>query len=144
MSVCTYTSPMFTECSKDELDEKIDRIMYKFGISKKYMGAQYLRRAIEIVYFDKNAIHNVIDGLYRTVSLEYGTSAACVERNCRTYIGILWKKCDPQILTEYFSTAEGSVADKPSVREFISVIAEKLRCEYIEKCVQSCRIIEIS
>ena len=119
-----------TEYSDLELTVHVERLLCNLGISKSLKGYRYLIRAIELVYAEPSAIRNVITGLYRRIADEYNTNASCVERNCRTAIGLMWHKSELGFLEEYFPYAESETP--PSVREFTALLADKLKRNLID------------
>lgn len=119
-----------TEYSELELTKHVEKLLCDLGVSKHLKGYRYLIRAIELVYLEPSAIRNVITGLYRRIAEENNTSASCVERNCRTAIGLMWHKTDIFFLEEYFPYAESDAP--PSVREFTALLADKLKRNLID------------
>ncbi|MBQ8551677.1 MAG: sporulation initiation factor Spo0A C-terminal domain-containing protein [Clostridia bacterium] len=125
----------FTEYSGEELTRQVKLLISELGVPRRLKGFSYLCRAIELVYMEPSAIQNVIVGLYRQIAVENNTTVSCIERNCRTAIKLLWQRCDTLKLAAYFSCNEHSNA--PSVREFVALLADKLRRNLINVSTNS-------
>ena len=114
-----------TNYTPDVLHLKIDLFMYEINMPPQLKGRKYLTRAIEKVYADGNTIKDVMDGLYKDIADENGTSVSRVERNMRTAISTVWREGNSEKLDEYLRCPFREC--KPSPREFIAIVADRLR-----------------
>ncbi len=118
-----------THYTAEELRLKIDLFMYEIGMPPHLKGRKYLSQAIEKVYADGNIIRNVMEGLYKEIADEDSTSVSRVERNMRTAINTVWRKGNGAKLEEYLRCPFTDY--KPSPREFIAIVADRLRRDLI-------------
>lgn len=114
--------------------------MLEMGAVTHLKGFAYLCRAIEIVYDDPDAIHNVVKGLYSRIAKEAGTTSSCVERDIRTELRVILMSGTLSLLDDRF-THFGHRSKAVSARKFIALFAEKLRHELIDTQSVSFRII---
>lgn len=114
-----------TNYTKEELELKIDLFMYEINMPPHLKGRKYLTFAIEKVYADGNAIKNVMGGLYREIAEEYASSVTRVERNMRTAINTVWSNGNGEKLEAQLRCPFQNC--KPTTREFIAIVADRLR-----------------
>ena len=111
---------------------KIIRVtLLEMGAATHLKGFNYLCRAIEIVYDDPDAIHNVVNGLYARIAREADTTPSCVERDIRTELKVILTSGSLSMLDKRFSHFGCSSKSVPA-RKFIALFAEKLRNDLIE------------
>ena len=116
---------------------KIIRIMLlDMGAPTHLKGFAYLCRAIELVYDEPDAIHNVVNGLYARIAEEAGTTSSCVERDIRTELKVILASGSLSLLDAGFSHF-GCRSKSIPARKFIALFAEKLRNNLIEPKSQS-------
>ncbi len=123
----TIKPTKLTEYDSDELTSKINLFMYEIKMPPNIKGHKYLLSAIKTVYLEPSSINNVLNGLYLKIAREYNTSVSCVEKDIRTAIGIVWKYEDTKKLDSYLERSLHSRETKPSPKEFIALVADKLR-----------------
>lgn len=122
-----FTPANISAQCEEELSLKIDLFMYKIHMPHHLKGREYLAEAIEIVYKNPRAVQNVVAGLYNNVAKKNGTTTSCVERNIRTAINYVWQHGNTEILDECLECPGHTPEAKPSPREFIAIISNKLR-----------------
>lgn len=120
-----------SEKAQTELGKAIRILLIDMGAVTHLKGFAYLCRAIEIVYEDPDAIHNVVKGLYARIAEEAETTSACVERNIRSELRVILMSGKLGTLDESFSHF-GCRSKSVSARKFIALFAEKLRNHLIE------------
>ncbi len=111
--------------SKNIIDYEIQRI----GIASNSKGYKYLKEAVKLVLKDPELISAMTKELYPTIAKMHSVSSNSVEKAIRTSINVAWGKG---------STFENSLVSeelfyfvvKPKNSELISVIAERIRCNY--------------
>ena len=116
-----------TRYDETELSSKIDYFMFDIGMPRHLKGAKYLTDAIAKVYYSPRAIRNVVEGLYCLVAADNGVSFVQVERNMRTAINNVWENGDAEKIDSYLECSFHSLNAKPTTREFIALVADKLR-----------------
>ncbi len=114
-----------TNYTNEELKLKIDLFMYEINMPPHLKGRKYLAYAIEKVYADGDAIIAVMDGLYREIAEQYDSSVSRVERNMRTAINTVWIGGNSEKVEECLRCPFHNC--KPSPREFIALVADRLR-----------------
>lgn len=116
---------------------RVIRIMLlDMGAPTHLKGFGYLCRAIEIVYDEPDAIHNVVSGLYARIANEAGTTSSCVERDIRTELKVILATGSLTMLDASFSHF-GCRSKSIPARKFIALFAEKLRNNLIAPKSQS-------
>ncbi len=116
---------------------KIIRVMLlDMGAATHLKGFGYLCRAIEMVYDEPDAIHNVVSGLYARIAEEADTTPSCVERDIRTELKFILMSGSLSMLDKRFSHFGCNSKSVPA-RKFIALFAEKLRNDLIAPKSQS-------
>lgn len=116
-----------TEYTNNELISKIDLFMYDINMPRNLRGYKYLSSAVRMVYLDPDLINNVLKGLYLYIAHEYKTSVPCVERNIRTAINNVWTCGNTEKLDFYLERFVHTPETKPTAKEFIAIVSDKLR-----------------
>ena len=96
---------------------QVSRALHLVGVPAHIKGYDYLRRAILMVAEEPRLAHALTKELYPTLARQFGTTAACVERDIRTAVEAAWMRGNPEIQRAYFTM------DKPSNGAFISAMA---------------------
>ncbi len=128
------------EKAQTELSQVIRILLIDMGAVTHLKGFAYLCRAIEIVYEEPDAIHNVVKGLYARIAKEAQTSASCVERDIRSELKAILMSGNIALLDESFSHF-GFRSKAVSARKFIALFAEKLRNHLIKPKPHVYRVI---
>lgn len=105
-----------------ELDTIIYRMLTVLGIPANLKGFKYLNAAISAVYYDPQAGHRIVSGLYARLALENNTAPWCVEHSIRTALLRIRKHGIERKLIRLF----GKTFDITPKKLIISA-AEKLR-----------------
>lgn len=128
------TEPQFQNATDKS---RIIRVMLlDMGAATHLKGFGYLCRAIEMVYDEPDAIHNVVSGLYARIAKEAATTPSCVERDIRTELKVILTTGSLTMLDTSFSHF-GCRSKSVPARKFIALFAEKLRNDLIEPKSQS-------
>ncbi len=106
----------------DDLDMRIEALMLELHVPAHLKGFQYLKRAIYIVFNDHSALHNVVDGLYHRVAVEFGTDKSRLERDARTALEHVPISCCDAMFERALSRRNKHATPK----EFIALCAQKL------------------
>ncbi len=99
------------------------------GIPAHIKGYQYLSDGITMVIEDRNLLGAVTKELYPAIAQKNNTSPEGVEKAIRQAIKIAWLSSDTKFIEELFFNPRYGYKKKPTNREFIAVIADKLRME---------------
>lgn len=100
------------------------KLLRKLGMNSKYTGYNYFASAITFTLSDSDYLRNVTKRLYVDIGLQYGVSSKCVEGALRTLIKNYWEQHGDTILSRYLTYR---IKDKPTTREFISILSDYLR-----------------
>ena len=76
---------------------------------------------------DPEIINSVTKQLYPAVAKRFSTTSSRVERAIRHAIEVAWDRGDVDVLTSYFGYTIHNTKGKPTNREIIAMISDKLR-----------------
>ena len=104
------------------MDDKLNRLLYAFGISANYKGFHYIHDAVEIAANNPQTLTAVTRQIYLQIARQRNTNWKTVERNIRTCINMAWcsKPDELRQLTGY------SAHDKPTSAQFIAILTHCL------------------
>jgi len=109
-------------------------VLMELGVPTKYVGFEFLKKAIELQR--KDPTRTLAKDIYLEISLHYRqNSEELVEQSIREAIKMAWRHGSQEAWEWYFSYNGRSVTNKPTNSEFISRIA------YILEIWQECKII---
>ena len=126
-------SSTVTPKAYQNLETLITSIIHEIGVPAHIKGYQYLREAILIAVDDMDVINAVTKVLYPEVAKRYGTTASRVERAIRHAIEVAWDRGDLETLQKYFGYTVSNAKGKPTNREFIAMIADRLQLQRKER-----------
>lgn len=95
------------------------------GMSKKIRGYRYCRDGI--VYMLENGIFASADEIYEFVAKKNNTTALCVERTVRYAIERTWEKGNIDEIVKKFGFSVRDDKGKPTNREFLCMIADRVK-----------------
>lgn len=119
-----------------------ESILHQLGIGKSYSGYYYISYAMDLLIQDETELDCITKILYFDVAKQYQTSPACVERNIRKVIDVIWKHKDEnqKIIIKIFGIKYAS--NKPSNKAFLELLYEYARFHHtIEDVLQLEKII---
>lgn len=107
-------------------------VLMELGVPTKYVGFEFLKKAIELQR--KDPTRALAKDIYLEISLHYKQSSEeLVEQAIRDAIKMAWRHGSKEAWEWYFSYDGRAVGNKPTNSEFISRIA------YILEIWQECR-----
>ena len=106
---------------------EVTEVLHQMGIPAHVKGYQYLRDAILYIMDDINLLGAVTKELYPLVGEKYNTSASRVERAIRHAIELAWSRGNVDMMVQYFGYTINTEKGKPTNREFIAMVADKIR-----------------
>lgn len=107
-------------------------VLMELGVPTKYIGFEFLKKAIELQY--KDPTRSLAKDIYLEISLHYKqNSEELVEQSIREAIKTAWRHGSRQAWDWYFSYGDQPATNKPTNSEFISRIA------YILEIWQECK-----
>lgn len=120
-------SPVDGPMSADQLDRYIRQLLIHLGISPHLSGHQLIHRAIILAIADPDLLKGMIARLYPAVASDFQTTGSCVERAIRFSIARSWDNGGGAAFNKYLGRSPELYRDKPSNREFIALLAERIR-----------------
>ena len=103
------------------IDNAIDGIMARLGISQKLNGYTYIKKAILIVFKNKGSMDSITKIIYPKIAAECKTTDKNVERSIRNCIERAYKE---NALEKIYNSL--NLHRKPTNSEFIMRVANKL------------------
>lgn len=102
-------------------------VLHQFGIGKSYSGYDYILYGIELISNDESYFHCINKVLYVDIASKYHTTNACVERNIRKVIEVIWKDTaqNTSLITQIFG--DRFVLERPSNKEFLQLLYEYVK-----------------
>jgi len=113
------------------LEMEVTNIIHEIGIPAHIRGYLYLRDAIMLVVKEISLLNAVTKELYPAIADKYNTTSSRVERAIRHAIELAWNRGNINYLNEVFGHTVRIDKGKPTNSEFIAIIADKLRIEYL-------------
>jgi len=113
------------------LEMEVTNIIHEIGIPAHIRGYLYLRDAILLVIENLNFLNGVTKELYPAIANKYNTTSSRVERAIRHAIELAWDRGNVNYLHDVFGHTVRTDKGKPTNSEFIAIIADKLRIEYL-------------
>lgn len=106
------------------MEREIERLLYKAGVLRTYVGYNYFIEAVRIVSSDSTQHLQTCKEIYIPIAQKYGVDSRTVERNLRTIRNVFMKNKGKEILHEMgFEIWR----DSPYVRELIELFAAYIR-----------------
>ena len=115
--------------NNEHLETLVTSVIHEIGVPAHIKGYQYLREAIIIAVEDMEVINAVTKVLYPEVARRFDTTASRVERAIRHAIEVAWDRGDIETLQKYFGYTVSNAKGKPTNREFIAMIADRLQLQ---------------
>lgn len=119
--------PETTAASEPDLELMVTEIIHQIGVPAHIKGYHYVRESIILSVKSPEMINSVTKLLYPTVAKRFDTTASRVERAIRHAIEVAWDRGDVDTLNSYFGYTIHNGRGKPTISEFVAMIADKLR-----------------
>ena len=116
---------------KRNLETDVTNIIHEIGVPAHIKGYQYLRDAIMMSVKDNEMLNSITKILYPSIAKKHNTTPSRVERAIRHAIEVAWSRGKMDTIDELFGYTVNNGKVKPSNSEFIALISDKLRLEYI-------------
>ena len=107
---------------EEENTVKIYDLLYRLGAAATHTGFFHTAYAVRLAAEQPERLLLVTKWLYPDVAKHYGTNWRAVERNIRTTIQEIWKRC-PETLSDM---AGYPMTQAPRPAEFISILARHI------------------
>lgn len=110
----------------------VTNILHDIGIPAHIMGYNYLRTAIAMTYFSNGMIGKITKELYPEIAKKYSSSSTRVERAIRNAIEIAWTRGNIDTINKIFGFTVSSYRARPTNAEFIAMIADNIKLNFIK------------
>lgn len=99
--------------------QRINALLGRLSITPRYVGCPYTAYAVFLAVGQPELLLRVTKDLYPAVASHFNTTCACVIRDIRTVIDVVWtvKRSALQELAPH------PLAEKPTVSQFIAILA---------------------
>ena len=112
-----------------DIETLVTNVIHEIGVPAHIKGYQYLREAIIIAVGDMEVINAITKVLYPQVAKTVATTPSRVERAIRHAIEVAWDRGDLDTLQRFFGYTVSNTKGKPTNREFIALIADRLQLQ---------------
>ena len=117
--------------TKRDLEKDVTDMIHEIGVPAHIKGYQYLREAIMMAVEDIDMLASITKVLYPTIAKKYQTTPSRVERAIRHAIEVAWSRGRMETLDSLFGYTINTGKGKPTNSEFIALIADKIRLQYL-------------
>ncbi|MBP5678577.1 MAG: sporulation transcription factor Spo0A [Bacilli bacterium] len=115
---------------QNELQASITKVLHELGIPSHMKGYLYLKEGIEKIYENPELAKEITKKLYPMIAKKYHSSTIRVERSIRHAIEVGWNRANWDFTEEVFGYSIDSEKAKPTNREYMTTIAEKIKMDY--------------
>ncbi|MCD7982142.1 MAG: sporulation transcription factor Spo0A [Clostridiales bacterium] len=125
---------IFESCEQDlqrYARQRITRILHDLGVPAHVKGYFYLREAILMSLNQAEMLNSITKNLYPILAEKYRTTPDCAERAIRHAIEMAWGRGRTDAIEEIFGYTIKPGRGKPTNSEFIALVADKMRIEYM-------------
>lgn len=107
-------------------EETVKTLLLELGIPANLKGYLYLSYAIELLIDREDTSFGVVKGLYPIIASKFNSTVSRVERSIRHAIDVAWCRGKIGNMNEIFGINLYKEYEKPTSREFISLIADRI------------------
>ena len=111
--------------------QRITRILHELGVPAHMKGYFYLREAILISLGQAEMLNSITKRIYPLLAEKYRTTPDCAERAIRHAIEIAWSRGRTDAIEDIFGYTIKPGRGRPTNSEFIALITDKMRIEYL-------------
>jgi len=109
------------------IEVKVTNILHEIGIPANIKGYHYIREAIIMLVEDIDSCF--MKKVYPAIAKKHNSEPSRIERGIRHAIDSVWKRGQLDLFTQIFGHTINTSKARPTNREFIAFIADKLRLE---------------
>ena len=111
---------------QNQLERTIIYLLHELGVPSHIKGYQYMKEGIKIIY------HNEITAkeLYNKIAKTFHSTTSSVERAIRHAIEISWNRGNYEVMEEIFGYSIDLDKAKPTNREYLITITDKIKLDY--------------
>lgn len=118
---------IFNGWNQPSIEAEVVSIIRDIGIPARMKGYQYLKEAILMVIGNRDLLEKVTKELYPMIAEKFNTTPANVDRAIRHAIAAGWNRGRTEAINEVFGCAAYHKEGRPTNREFIAEIADRVR-----------------
>ena len=119
------------ETTKNQKMYYITNMMLELGMPVHLSGYHYLREAIRLCIDDMELVGSVTKLLYPEIAKVYHTDNEKVERAIRSVIEVGWERGNADFYEMIFGYSRNNQERRPTNSEFIVVLADLARMEFM-------------
>ena len=112
----------------NDLQISITKVLHELGIPSHINGYQYIMEGLLLMSIKHNNVK--IKSLYDDIASIYNTTSTCVERSMRHAIEVSWNRGNWDLIEEIFGHSIDIDKAKPTNREFIITVSNKLKMDF--------------
>lgn len=106
------------------MEREIERLLYRAGVLRTYVGYNYFIKAVLLVYENPSRLLSIGKSVYIPIAEEYTTDARSVEKDIRTVRDAFMRNNGHKVLKEIGCEIWH---ERPYPRELIEIFASYLR-----------------
>ena len=110
-----------------ELHKTVAKYLMEIGVPAHTKGYRCLIELVVMVIESPDPTGRFHKEFYPAIAEKFGFKQDCIERNVRTLIDIMYERHEKGYFTQFF----GYYLSRPSVTEFVTIIAEKIKNEIL-------------
>ncbi len=114
-----------------KLEQQVTNMIRELGIPAHIKGYHYVRESIIMAVRDVTILNYITKMLYPSIAKKYKTTSSSVERAIRHAIEVAFSRGEAECLEDLFGYMANAGKEKPTNSEFIALIADKMRLEYM-------------
>ena len=115
-------------CSfEDVLEQSVCETLHMLGVPAHMKGYNLLRQGIIMTVQNPDAITLITKRMYPHLAKINNSTANRVERAMRHAISTAWDNGNRDAICDYFGYAVNNISGKPTNREFIAIVSERIR-----------------
>ena len=116
--------------TRNQLEIIVTNMIHEIGVPAHIKGYQYLRDSIIMAVYDMDILNSITKQLYPAIAEKFHTTSSRVERAIRHAIEVAWGRGKMDTIDALFGYTVHAGKGKPTISEFIALIADKIRLEY--------------
>lgn len=113
-----------------KLQAKIDKMLIELKITPALSGFHYIKECVMMTLMKGGKVGGLFREMYQQIASEYSTSPSSVERAIRNALDNIWKNARAKTINKVIGLNLYTHYDKPSITQFITLLAEKISQEY--------------
>lgn len=117
--------------NEKDLEMLVTNMIHELGVPAHIKGYHYIRLAIMMAVKDIDVINYITKRLYPTIAKKFSTTSSRVERAIRHSIEVAWTRGKPETMNDIFGYTIHTGKGKPTNSEFIAMVADKIRVDYM-------------